>query len=67
MLTEEESKLKARKKLGSMLATERQRLARIKAGGVQWRYFTPEQVKQLRIDYTSKIVDQLDEIVGLLD
>lgn len=67
MLIEEHMRLKANEKLKSMLATERQRLRRLKQGGVQWRHFTPEQVKQLRIDYTSKIVDQLEDIIGLLD
>ena len=67
MLIEDHMRLKANEKLRSMLATERRRLARIKAGGVQWRHFTPEQVKQLRIEYTSKIVDQLEDIIGLLD
>lgn len=67
MLTEVELRLKANDKLKSMLATERQRLKRLKAGGVQWRHFTPDQVKQLRIEYTSRIVEQLEEIIGLLD
>jgi len=67
MLIEDYMRLKANEKLRSMLATERRRLTRINQGGVQWRHFTPEQVKQLRIDYTSKIVEQLEEIVGLLD
>lgn len=67
MLIEDHLRLKANEKLRSMLVTERRRLARLKQGGPQWRHFTPEQVKQLRIDYTSKIVEQLEDIIGLLE
>lgn len=66
-MTEKSNVELAKQKLNSMLSREHKRIRELKKCGPQWRYFSPEQVKDLRIQYAEKLHSELLELVGLLD
>lgn len=65
-MTEKSNVALARQKVNELLSRENRRIRQMKGCGPQWRYFSPEQVKDLRIQYAEKFRDDLTDVLLLL-